>query len=194
MASAGLISCELLCRRIQYENGADINVPQPLGAGAKLPRLLELGSEFLYAIAPNSHHPARKHSVLLRMILEAGLSEDTPHPSPPSVVPAQTTPTLQPAVVNPQLAQPLPPLAPTSLPVPAPSLDAWLWDGSSSNLTVSSDGRSLLIPAAPGPPDQPPGAALATILGELGSYYGGEASIGDELDFAAMDWGQGSGL
>ncbi|GAA5942052.1 Zn(II)2Cys6 transcription factor [Sporobolomyces koalae] len=47
----------------------------------KLPRLLELGSSFLDAIAPNSHHPARSQAQVLRTLLDTGVKGRIPTPT-----------------------------------------------------------------------------------------------------------------
>lgn len=46
-----------------------------------MPRLLELGASFLNGIAPNPDHPARRHALLVEMILRVGLSATTPQAS-----------------------------------------------------------------------------------------------------------------
>jgi hypothetical protein len=188
MASAGLISCELECRRSDYEAGADIDVPQPLTTGRKLPRLLELGAAFLHAVAPNAHHPARKHSILLQMILKAGLGENTPHSNsssspvdlpldaPLPVLPPPTAASRSDSQPSPQpQLQPQPqPHATARLQeqAAAPTLDTWLWDLTAPNLPVSSDGGSLLIPSAPGSTSQEPGEALRSILTGVNPFLG----------------------
>jgi hypothetical protein len=158
--SAGISSCEIQCKRIDYESGAGIHVPAPLRDGSKLPRLLELGAQFLFAVAPNRHHPARKHSVLLQMIREAGLGAETPHSAGSG---SGTTP----STVDLTSAAPRLPPVPSSLP-PLPTLpsqpqstprrqdlngesspgDSWMWSAG-AGLPVSLDGGSLLIPSAP---------------------------------------------
>ncbi|GAA5944438.1 hypothetical protein JCM1841_003526, partial [Sporobolomyces salmonicolor] len=92
MASAGLISCNIVTRQYEYEGGADLGVPQPLTTGDKLPLLLELGAAFLNGIAPNPDHPAKKHAVLVQTILRVGLGQHTPNgvPSPFSPIGAST--------------------------------------------------------------------------------------------------------
>lgn len=58
MANAGLISCDLRCRRAEYDAGASLEqAPRALQIGQKLPRLLELGAAFLDAFAPRNQHP-----------------------------------------------------------------------------------------------------------------------------------------
>lgn len=84
MASAGLITCDLQTRKAEYAGGCDLSSPQPLATGQKLPRLLELGAAFLNGIAPNPDHPARRHALLVEMILRVGLSATTPQASAPS--------------------------------------------------------------------------------------------------------------
>lgn len=156
--SAGISSCEIQCKRIDYESGAGIHVPAPLRDGSKLPRLLELGAQFLFAVAPNRYHPARKHSVLLQMIREAGLGAETPHSAGSGTTPS---------TVDLTSAAPRLPPVPASLP-PLPTLpsqsqptsqrqdsngggspgDSWMWSAG-AGLPVSLDGGSLLIPSAP---------------------------------------------
>ncbi|BGP50230.1 hypothetical protein JCM10450v2_006146 [Rhodotorula kratochvilovae] len=80
MASAGLITCDLETRQEAYDAGCDLNTPQPLTTGQKLPRLLELGAAFLTGISPNPDHPARRHALLVEMILRVGLSAASPQP------------------------------------------------------------------------------------------------------------------
>jgi hypothetical protein len=48
-------------------------VQPPFVATGKLPRLLELGSAFLQAIAPSIDHPAKKQAILLQSLLESGI-------------------------------------------------------------------------------------------------------------------------
>ncbi|GAA6013930.1 hypothetical protein JCM10207_000172 [Rhodosporidiobolus poonsookiae] len=47
--------------------------PRPIMRGKKLHRLLELGAEFLDAIAPTKGHPAAVHASTVRVIVRAGL-------------------------------------------------------------------------------------------------------------------------
>ncbi|GAA5899772.1 hypothetical protein JCM6882_005431 [Rhodosporidiobolus microsporus] len=86
MASAGLITCDLVTRQADYAAGCDLSTPQALATGTKLPRLLELGAQFLTAISPNPDHPCCRHALLLEMILRVGLSATTPqgHASSPA--------------------------------------------------------------------------------------------------------------
>lgn len=58
----------------EYRSGVSLNGPRQLIAGAKLGRLVELGSKFLDAIAPTDSHPAKKHAKMLRTLLAAGTS------------------------------------------------------------------------------------------------------------------------
>lgn len=171
--SAGISSCEIQCKRIDYESGAGIHVPAPLRDGSKLPRLLELGAQFLFAVAPNRHHPARKHSVLLQMIREAGLGAETPHSAPgttPSTVDLTSA-----APHLPPISAPLPPLPtlpsqPQSDPPRRDSNgggspgDSWMWSAG-AGLPVSLDGGSLLIPSAPEPQGGEQGtSSMASVL------------------------------
>jgi len=63
----------------------------------KLPRLLELASSFLDAIAPNSHHPARSQAQVLRTLLDTGVKGRIPTPTmtageiPPSSGPSNAS-------------------------------------------------------------------------------------------------------
>ncbi|ORY88171.1 hypothetical protein BCR35DRAFT_302110 [Leucosporidium creatinivorum] len=72
MANAGLVRCEFYCPREEYELGLTVNTPQRLLAGAKLAILLQLGADFLTALAPTPTHPAHKHARMLRMVFTAG--------------------------------------------------------------------------------------------------------------------------
>lgn len=149
MASAGLVTCDLQIRKSEYAGGCDLSAPQPLATGQKLPRLLELGAAFLNGIAPNPDHPARRHALLVEMILRVGLSATTPQASAGS--PASSAPRQSPGAsslsAHPQFSHPLPdrangssaangqpsvtylpsPSATTGRP-PAASFDSWLWD------------------------------------------------------------------
>ncbi|GAA5840489.1 hypothetical protein JCM9279_007344 [Rhodotorula babjevae] len=88
MASAGLITCDIETRQADYEAGCDLDTPQPLATGQKLPCLLELGAAFLTGISPNPDHPARRHALLVDVILRVGLTAASPQthgaPSPAS--------------------------------------------------------------------------------------------------------------
>ncbi|KAK4055928.1 hypothetical protein OIO90_002921 [Microbotryomycetes sp. JL221] len=77
MANAGLTICELECSPKIWEMFTP-GQPKKLVPGSKLHRLLDLGADFLEAIAPTRTHPARKHSRMLRTILAAGLLGQTP--------------------------------------------------------------------------------------------------------------------
>ncbi|SCV71438.1 BQ2448_3026 [Microbotryum intermedium] len=210
MASAGLISSNLVCRRSDYEAGADLDTPKPLTSGDKLPILLELGANFLRAISPSPQHPARKHAILLHMILKTGLGEHslagTATKSPASTTSPNSTASVNLPTTASRSAAPardVPPVAaaiktntgsllPTTLPNVqdnTPSLDSCLFDLSAPNLPVS--GGALLIPTAPGDATQEPGEALRSILTEVNpSFFGMGANYSDELDqFASMDWG-----
>lgn len=163
MTSSGLSSCDLACKRSDYEAGAAIGVAQLLQGACKLPRLLELGAAFLFAVAPNRHHPARKHSVLVQMILKAGLGENTPHVSASDGSPGTINLDPSPSSNEPQPAataaavNPLPPLPPLPLQqeqrttnTGSPSTpDSWMWNAATPGLPLSSDGGALLIPSMP---------------------------------------------
>ncbi|GAA6031627.1 hypothetical protein JCM8097_006556 [Rhodosporidiobolus ruineniae] len=86
MASAGLITCDLTTRQADYEAGCDLSTPQALATGTKLPRLLELGAQFLTGISPNPDHPCCRHALLVEMILRVGLSVTTPQGHVPSPI------------------------------------------------------------------------------------------------------------
>ncbi|KDE09579.1 hypothetical protein MVLG_00474 [Microbotryum lychnidis-dioicae p1A1 Lamole] len=211
MASAGLISSNLVCRRSDYEAGADLDTPKPLISGDKLPILLELGANFLRAISPNPQHPARKHAILLHMILKTGLGENslagTTTKSPASTTSPASTASMNVAAAASRAgasARTVPPVATADIETnpdglllttmanvqdDAPRLDAWLFDLTAPNLPVS--GGALLIPTAPGDATQEPGEALRSILTEVNpSFFGMGAIYSDELDqFASMDWG-----
>ncbi|BGP18463.1 hypothetical protein JCM10213_003195 [Rhodosporidiobolus nylandii] len=132
MASAGLITCDLKTRQADYEAGCDLSTPQALTTGQKLPRLLEVGSQFLTSISPNPDHPARRHALLVEMILRVGLGATSPAAhasspagskgdkrSPPSVPDAVPPPQARP--VNSLVpGQPLPAI-PNLNPVPVPT-------------------------------------------------------------------------
>ncbi|KAK4050786.1 hypothetical protein OIV83_003207 [Microbotryomycetes sp. JL201] len=75
LCSSGLVSCNFELRRAEYEAGAPLAVPPTANPNHKMRRLLELGATFLYAVAPNKLHPARKHALVAQMILRAGFSE-----------------------------------------------------------------------------------------------------------------------
>lgn len=95
----GLITCDLEIRRTDYEAGCNLDTPQPLITGQKLPRLLELGAQFLTGISPNPDHPARRHALLVEMILRVGLSAASPQVHNASS-PASTTHRRSPIVPN----------------------------------------------------------------------------------------------
>ncbi|BGP10171.1 hypothetical protein JCM10049v2_006054 [Rhodotorula toruloides] len=153
MASAGLITCDLVTRKADYEAGCDLNTPQPLTKGQKLPRLLELGSAFLTGISPNPDHPARRHALLVEMILRVGLGAATPQaqgaPSPASSG-QRRSPVVGSATVNSQHPQASPPvsaampkasssLAQTSAPMPSP-------------FSLPAQANTSLPPVLPTPP------------------------------------------
>ncbi|KAM0790777.1 hypothetical protein ACM66B_004626 [Microbotryomycetes sp. NB124-2] len=75
LCSSGLVSCNFELRRAEYEAGAPLAVAPTSDPNHKMRRLLELGATFLYAVAPNKLHPARKHALVAQMILRAGFSE-----------------------------------------------------------------------------------------------------------------------
>ncbi|GAA6048871.1 hypothetical protein JCM3770_003661 [Rhodotorula araucariae] len=165
MASSGLITCDLETRQAAYDAGCDLNTPQPLTTGQKLPRLLELGAAFLTGISPNPDHPARRHALLVEMILRVGLSAASPQPhnvpSPASnpsahkrspVVPNHGTPvslsqlpSMPPGVAAPAPAPAYPlapyPVVPSSSGVqpraPVHSFDSWLWDADAPTASFS---------------------------------------------------------
>lgn len=154
MASAGLVTCDLQIRKSEYAGGCDLSSPQPLANGQKLPRLLELGAAFLNGIAPNPDHPARRHALLVEMILRVGLSATTPQASAasPASSAARHSPGASSLSTHPQFSHPLPdrangnngtpngPAPVTYLPspsagaaagttkLPPASFDSWLWD------------------------------------------------------------------
>ncbi|KAM0787331.1 hypothetical protein ACM66B_003420 [Microbotryomycetes sp. NB124-2] len=72
LCNAGLTICELECSPKIWDKYSP-NSPRKLTRGSKLHRFLELGADFLEAIAPTRTHPAHKHSRMLRTILAAGL-------------------------------------------------------------------------------------------------------------------------
>ncbi|GAA5870033.1 hypothetical protein JCM1840_003563 [Sporobolomyces johnsonii] len=173
MASAGLISCNIVTRQYEYEGGADLGVPQPLTTGDKLPLLLELGAAFLNGIAPNPDHPAKKHAVLVQTILRVGLGQHTPNgvPSPFSPIGApppapvsasssqqqQQTGSYYPS--QSQSQKPVPPPIPSipQLPQNPPysgatsqgrqpmsnNYDSWLWDTNTSTSGGGGGGGAL---------------------------------------------------
>ncbi|GAA6012215.1 hypothetical protein JCM10207_002764 [Rhodosporidiobolus poonsookiae] len=147
MASAGLIDCDLNPRRTEYEAGCDLSVPQPLTTGQKLPRLLELGAQLLTDISPNPDHPARRHALLIEMILRVGLDATTPQSnshSSPAVAGARgekRSPALA-FASQPQRAATFP--LPTSTTVPT--------------LPASFTGSAAAPATALQPPQQPAGA------------------------------------
>lgn len=100
--------------RIQGILTADLELlptaaPQPpFSMRDKLPRLLELGAQFLNAIAPSMHHVAKQQSRLLNSLLQAGFSQPQFHP-------AQRLPHLQPL----PWSVPDPALVPREQPLPA---------------------------------------------------------------------------
>ncbi|KAK4705277.1 hypothetical protein P7C70_g928, partial [Phenoliferia sp. Uapishka_3] len=169
MASAGLIGCELGAQRHEYEAGADLDVPQGLGYGLKLPRLLLLGSQFLKSISPQSDHPAYKHGELIEMILEAGLGVDTPHTS-------SSSPPPPPVPVGVQL--------PTPAQALGPSVATWLDALSAAptgagvpSMTVPSGGHTIAAGS---------GEAMRSLLDDMSTNYAapvqGIASGGDYFE------------
>lgn len=170
--SQGLITCDLVTRKADYEAGCDLNTPQPLTKGQKLPRLLELGSAFLTGISPNPDHPARRHALLVEMILRVGLGAATPQgqgaPSPASSG-QRRSPVVSSATVNSQRPQASPPvsaampkasssLAQTSAPMPSPfSLPAQA--NTSMPPVLPTPPQALQAQSSPQhllPPQQPP--------------------------------------
>ncbi|GJN92615.1 hypothetical protein Rhopal_005650-T1 [Rhodotorula paludigena] len=121
MAAAGLITCDLEIRRTDYEAGCNLDTPQPLITGQKLPRLLELGAQFLTGISPNPDHPARRHALLVEMILRVGLSAASPQVHNASS-PASTTHRRSPIVPNAPSPSVLAPLAAPPNALQAPHL------------------------------------------------------------------------
>ncbi|KAL8292831.1 hypothetical protein RQP46_000525 [Phenoliferia psychrophenolica] len=182
----GLISCDLQCLRLQYEAGVDLDVPQPLTVGLKLPRLLLLGSQFLKGISPQPEHPAYKHGELIELILEAGLGVDTPHSSssPPARSPGPV-PSTVPHVVIPYGVDLNPP------PIPlGPSVESWL-----DALAGPSTAARRTTDAA-GPP-APPGEAMRTLLDDISTTYheapvpngaSGDWWAGQNFDGMMVDW------
>lgn len=106
----GLIDCELELRQRDYELSTHVDTPPTLGSASKLTRLLELGAEFLDAIAPQPESPAKKHARLVRHILSAGLGVPFNNASASSMALG--------------LVSAWPPTA-TTLPN---RMDGWLWD------------------------------------------------------------------
>ncbi|KAM0750763.1 hypothetical protein T439DRAFT_380627 [Meredithblackwellia eburnea MCA 4105] len=178
LASAGLLSCELECKRSEYESGSPLDIAQPLTQGRKLPRLIELGAAFLHQVAPGPHHPANKQSLLMTLILQAGLKPDTPSgPVPPSPVPAA--------------------------PVPSPaSLQTWFWDTpiSAPASTSTSNSNSVASPGkmndAPSTPSNKVSDDISTLLYNIdpgmfptyqADYFTPTAPFGG-IGEATIDW------
>lgn len=169
----GLIGCDLQCLRQEYEAGADLDVPQGLAPGLKLPRLLLLGSQFLKGISPQPEHPAYKHGELIEMILEAGLGADTPHnatPEPTVVMPSNAHMTIP---VNVELSAPPVPLG--------PSVESWLdaLSGTTrpprptSTTTADSNGTA-------------PGEAMRILLDDISTPYHAPLQNGEPY-FESLD-------
>ncbi|GAA5912388.1 uncharacterized protein JCM6883_005652 [Sporobolomyces salmoneus] len=78
----------------------------------KLPRLLELGSSFLDAISPNSHHPARSQAQVLRTLIDTGVKGRIPTPTmtvgeiPSSSGPSNASTVMTSKVPPPRVPQP----------------------------------------------------------------------------------------
>ncbi|KAM0754778.1 hypothetical protein T439DRAFT_321817 [Meredithblackwellia eburnea MCA 4105] len=184
LASAGLISCEIQAMRNEYESGADLDVPQPLGFGQKLPRLLLLGSQFLKVISPQPNHPAYKQGELLEMILEAGLGAETPHGQTPTSPPQPTVTNPLPPV--PQVVSPPDPDTNVMMDT-ASAIPSWLDDVSVPSSGTATPSRRHLNGETAGEAmrsllDDMSGSSFPTLPDGTGpDYFGG-------LDGMMVDW------
>ncbi|KAI5476116.1 C6 transcription factor [Pseudohyphozyma bogoriensis] len=168
IGSAGLMSCELLCRRLDYEAGCDLNVPQALTTGRKLPRLLELASAFLASVAPRPSHPATALSRLLSLILKTGLGERTPAASPSDSTSSKPK-------------------------VPQPSVENWIWATQPPPTTQDSAGATATFPLPPIENDVSRGEAMSELLLEVDPmFFGAGADTGSVpmpmMNLAEIDW------
>ncbi|KAK4047870.1 hypothetical protein OIO90_006031 [Microbotryomycetes sp. JL221] len=91
LCSSGLVSCDFELRQREYEAGLALTVAPTSTPNHKMRRLLELGSTFLYAVAPNKLHPARKHALVAQMILRAGFSGEQQSAQPTTAGGKQST-------------------------------------------------------------------------------------------------------
>ncbi|SCV67428.1 BQ2448_5039 [Microbotryum intermedium] len=94
MCNAALVNCEMKVKdQNAYDSGSlALNKPQFMIKGAKVARLLDLGSRFLDAVAPTPFHPAKRHARILRAMFVLGSVDLSQLPNTPEHDPA-TEPT-----------------------------------------------------------------------------------------------------
>lgn len=146
MSTSGLVSCDLVCRKLEYEGNVDLHRSRPLAPRRKLSRLLELGGAFLHAVAPNRYHPARKHAALVQMMLKAGLggSDAAVAATTASDGPSPPLDTGDPE----DLEIPPQPVASTTTTTAAAQYGAssWMWrQADAPGLALSNDGAAIRI-------------------------------------------------
>ncbi|KAL8280714.1 hypothetical protein RQP46_007037 [Phenoliferia psychrophenolica] len=192
MANTGLIRCELRVLSDEYERGVSLDMPKSIVDGAKLGRLLELGSSFLETIAPTPSHPARKHARMLKAIFAAGTQGQVLLRSD---VLASTDSTPASASSNPQ------PTAATS------NGGAGTADAEQPDFALSSSELGTFTGFPPTPQDNgdsgagastaEPGLALASVLGGISPSFFGDLGFFDGMwtgtdangmDGMAIDW------
>lgn len=210
MANTGLIRCEVRSRssspsRVkdpcadatpssqlqvlteEYEAGRSLDVPQRLVNGAKLGRLLELGSSFLDAIAPTPSHPARKHARMLKAIHTAGTIGQIA-PLDPELFAYRPSDSTSPTAASNGAPAPHA-VAPNASPNAEPQFDLPSIFSNSSSGPAMNDVRGIAA-------DNEPGLALASILGGISpSYFGGDLGFfdgmwsgGEGVEGMAVDW------
>lgn len=202
----GLAICEMMTFQSHYEQDRDSNTalrPHRLVRGAKVRRrsnhcslqldgltnccsqlgeLLDLGAEFLEAIAPTKSHPARQHARMLRTIVMAGMLGQRPQRPPvvtnggggASTPAAAASSTLQP---QPRQQQ-APPSRQQLSPRDQPATFALPPLGSTPSSSSSPGGSSSSISNNDG------GEALATILNGLQPGYFGNEGMFNFIDRA----------
>ncbi|KAK4046153.1 hypothetical protein OIV83_006294 [Microbotryomycetes sp. JL201] len=187
MANAGLTICELECSPKIWDKVGSPGQPKRLVRGAKLHRLLDLGADFLEAIAPTRTHPARKHSRMLRTILAAGLLGVSPSARSGASVSSDATLAAAPSqrTANPSTSfmtsMPLPPLGAPMVGAPAPN--------TAGHLARITDSSTPLSPNSAG-------EQLESILQGISPSYFGAPGMFEGMDFGgnldsvdmSIDW------
>jgi hypothetical protein len=170
--SQGLIHCNLECQPGPYAAGVPLNCGH-LELGKKLPILVGLGADFLDAVAPTPHHPAKRHAAVLRTLLKVGALDpsDRRIKREGQLVVSRGIPGTDASVSASQDG-------PSSKPIPVSG--------------VSHDGVNIPLQAATDEGEASVSAALANVLDEISPDIFGNHQFFEDLAFGSrldrMDW------